>query len=348
VSEPYSPPTGYVRDILDQPAALRDGLAAFADYPSLQLFAERLATGDLRRVVLTGMGSSYYALHPLNLALTARGLTTQVIETSELIYYAPALLEPRTLLVVVSQSGRSAEVVHLLKRAGGDVPILSVTNAAESPLALQSNAVLLTHAGDEFSVSSKTYVTALAALAWLGDELTGCDPLPTCAALDRAPGAIAQYLAHWTEHVETLSEQLADVCWLFLVGRGPSLAAVGTGALIIKEAARFPAQGLSSAAFRHGPLEMTAPDQFVLVYSGAEATSELNARLADDIRATGGRAALVRESTLADVFALPPAPEVARPLLEILPAQMLSLALARLKGHEPGRFEWATKVTLTE
>ncbi len=340
--------SGYVRDILDQPAAVRDSLAALAEYPSVQPFAERLAAGDLRRVVLTGMGSSYYALYPLHLTLTARGLTTHLVETSELIYYAPALLEPRTLLVVVSQSGRSAEVVHLLKRAGGDIPIVSVTNTAASPLALQSSAVLLTHAGDEFSVSSKTYVAALAALAWLGEELTGRDPRPTCAALDRAPDAMAHYLAHWTEHVETLCEQVAGACSLFLVGRGPSLAAVGTGALIIKEAAHFPAQGLSSAAFRHGPLEMTAPDQFVLVYSGAEATRELNARLAGDIRAAGGRAALVRESPLADAFALPPAPEETRPLLEILPAQMLSVALARLKGHEPGHFQRATKITVTE
>ena len=348
MSDQSSTPSGYERDILDQPAAVRETLAAFAEYPSLQPFAERLATGDLRRVVLTGMGSSYHALHPLNFTLIARGLETQLIETSELIHHAPALLEPRTLLVVVSQSGRGAEVVHLLKRTGGDVPILSVTNTAESPLALQSNTALLTRAGDESSVSSKTYVTALAALAWLGDELTGHDSLPTRAALDRAPGAIAQYLANWAEHVETLCEQVANVCCLFLVGRGPSLAAVGTGALIIKEGAHFHAEGLSSAAFRHGPLEMTTPELLVLVYSGAEATSKLNARLVDDIRTAGGRAVLVRESPFPDVFALPSIPQVARPLLEILPAQMLSLALAKVQGHEPGRFEWATKVTLTE
>jgi glucosamine--fructose-6-phosphate aminotransferase (isomerizing) len=348
MSESYSAPTGYVRDILDQPAALGDSLAAFAAFPSLRPFAERLAAGDLRRVVLTGMGSSYYALHPLTLTLIARGLTAQMFETSELIHYAPALLEPHTLLVVVSQSGRSVEVVQLLKQTRGCVPVVGLTNTADSPLALQADVLLLTRAGDEFSVSSKTYVTALAALAWLGEALTGHDPAPTCVDLERVPAAMAQYLAHWTEHVETLCRQLADVRHLLLVGRGPSLAAVGTGALIIKESAHFPAQGLSSAAFRHGPLEMASPDHFVLVYSGAAVTGELNARLADDIRAAGGRAALVRESPVVDVFALPPAAEVARPLLEILPAQMLSLALAKLKGHEPGHFERATKVTLTE
>jgi len=348
MSNAHPAPTGYIRDILDQPAAVRDTLAAFADFPSLRPFAERLASGDLRRVVLTGMGSSYYVLHPLVLTLIARGLSAYMIETSELIYYAPALLEPRTLLVVVSQSGRSAEAMQLLKRAPGRVSLIGVTNTADSPLAAHSDVVLLTRAGDEFSVSSKTYLTALAALTWLGDALTGHDPLPNRLALDVAPDAMAQYLAHWTAHVETSCRQLADVRYLVLVGRGPSLAAVGTGSLIIKESAYFPAEGLSSATFRHGPLEMASPDLFVLVYSGAEATAELNARLVDDVRAAGGQAALVCESPVPDVFALPPVPEVTRPLLELLPAQMISLALAQLKGHEAGHFERASKVTLTE
>jgi glucosamine--fructose-6-phosphate aminotransferase (isomerizing) len=341
-------PTGYLRDILDQPIALRDTLAAFPDFPSVRPFAERLAAGDLRRVVLTGMGSSYHALHPLALTLIARGLPVQMLETSELIHYAPSLLDPRTLLVVVSQSGRSAEVVGLLERARGRVPLVGVTNTADSPLTAQSDAVLLTRAGDEFSVSTKTYIAALAALAWLGGALAGQDTLAVRQALEGAPDALEHYLAPWADNVEALGKQLADVRYLVLVGRGSSLAAVGTGALIVKESAHFPTEGLSSAAFRHGPLEMVAPDIFVLVFSGAAATAELNARLADDIRAAGGQAALVRESAVPDVFALPPVPDIARPLLELLPVQMLSVALARLKGHEAGRFGRASKVTLTE
>jgi glucosamine--fructose-6-phosphate aminotransferase (isomerizing) len=340
--------SGYLRDILDQPAAIRDTLATLSDSRSLVSFAERLASGDLRRVVLTGMGASYYALHPLTLTLMAGGFSAHMIETSELVHYASALIEPRTLLIAVSQSGRSAETVQLLERAHVQAPLIGVTNTLDSPLALQSDALLLTRAGDEYSVSSKTYLAALAALAWLGDTLTGHDPLSTQVALDRAPDAMAQYLTHWTEYLESLRRQLADVHYLALVGRGPSLAAVGTGALIIKEAARFPAEGMSSAAFRHGPLEMTSPNLFVLVYAGAEVTANLNARLVDDIRAAGGQAALVGESLTPDVFTLPPAPEIARPLLEILPAQIISLALAQLKGHEAGRFERATKVTETE
>lgn len=340
--------TGYLRDILDEPAALRDTLAALTDLRALRHFANRLIGGDLRRVVLTGMGSSYHALHPLALTLVARGFATQIVETSELVYHWPALLEPRTLIVAVSQSGRSAEIVHLLERARGHAPLIGVTNTADSPLATQLDAVVLTRAGSEYSVSCKTYLATLAALALLGDVLTGHDPNPTRVALHSVPDAVAQYLADWESYVDTLRARLADIRHLILAGRGSSLAAVGMGALTIKEAARFPAEGMSSAAFRHGPLEMVSPFVYLVVYSGTEPTIELNARLVADIQAAGGRATLVHESHIPDVFALPPVPAACLPLLEVLPSQMLSLALAQLQGHEPGHLERIAKVTTTE
>jgi glutamine---fructose-6-phosphate transaminase (isomerizing) len=341
-------PTGYLRDILDQPIALRDTLAALTDLSALRPFADKLASGELRRVVLTGMGSSYHALHPLALTLLARGVLALMIETSELIHHAPALIEPSTLLVVVSQSGQSPETLKLLEKAQGQASIIGVTNTAGSPLAKQSDAFLLMRAGSEYTVSTKTYLATLVALPLLGDALTGHDPAQTHTALSAAPEVVEQYLAQWPAHVEMLTERLNGIRFIMLVGRGTSLAAVGTGGLILKESTHFPAEGMSSAAFRHGPLEMISPDDFVLVFAGGEPTIQFNARLAADIQAAGGRTALVVESLTEGVFSLPPIPEVARPILEILPPQMISLALAQLLGREAGRFERATKITATE
>jgi len=347
-------PTGYLRDILDQPLALRDTLAGLSDLSALRPFSERLASGELRRVVLTGMGSSYNALYPITLTLIAHSVSAQMVETSELIHHASALIEPHTLIIAVSQSGQSPETLRLLEKArslsGGEgrAPILGVTNTADSPLAKQSDAFLLMRAGSEYTVSTKTYLATLVALALLGDALTGQDPAPTQTALNTAPEAVTQYLSRYEAHVETLTERLAGVRFVILAGRGSSLAAVGTGGLIIKESAHFPAEGMSSAAFRHGPLEMISPQDFVLVYAGGAPTLELNARLAADVEAAGGRAALVVESLTEGVFSLPSIPEVARPILEMLPPQMISLALAQLQGREAGRFERATKVTATE
>jgi len=338
----------YLQDILAQPAALQDTVAALPPAGLLAPFAERLASGELRRIVLTGMGSSYHIHNPLMLTLIERGFSAQIMETSELIHYAPALIEPRTLIIAVSQSGRSAEIIRLLEMVQGRAPLISVTNSADSPLARQSDVTVLTRAGEEHSVSCKTYVTALAVLAWLADILTGFPAHSTLSALESTPDAVAQYLAQWTAHLETLRERLDGIQTITFVGRGPSLAAVGTAALTTKESAHFPAEGLSSAAFRHGPLEMTGPRHFVLVYSGPKSTAALNARLADDIRTAGGKAGLVHESASPDVFSLPSISEIALPMVEILPAQMITLALAQLQDHEPGRFEHAQKVTIIE
>ena len=117
--------------------------------------------------VLTGMGSSFHALHPLHVRLIGRGIWSTLVETSELIHHQLELLGPGTLLVVVSQSGRSAETVRLLEAKSGS-PVVGVTNTAGSPLATAADATVFTRAGEEASVSCKTYVAALLALAWLG------------------------------------------------------------------------------------------------------------------------------------------------------------------------------------
>jgi fructoselysine-6-P-deglycase FrlB-like protein len=135
---------------------------------------------------------------------------------------------------------------------------------------------------------------------------------------------------------------------LFLVGRGPSLAAAGAGGLILKESTHLHAEGMSSAAFRHGPLEMVGPSAFVLVLSGEARTRELNHRLVEDVRSAGGRAELLGEDAEHPGLRLPAGPPELRPVLELLPVEMASLALAALAGREAGRFTIASKVTASE
>ena len=135
---------------------------------------------------------------------------------------------------------------------------------------------------------------------------------------------------------------------MFLVGRGPSLAAVGTGALVIKESDHFPAEGMSSAAFRHGPLEMLDNHNFVVVFTGERRTRKLNLKLWQNIRDRTGRTELLGDDSEFRPFRLPRVPASLRPILEILPVQMVTLALAALDGREAGRFTYATKVTTTE
>jgi len=341
----------YLRDLLEQPEAVARTIAGLADEHGLDRMAGGLRGGRWRRVVLTGMGSSYYACRPLYLRLLKEGVTPVMVEAGELIHYERDWLTPDTLVIAVSQSGRSAEIVRLLECARGQSEIVGVTNTADSPLATESTATLLMHAGIESTVSCKTYLTTLLALDWLGDVLCGAD---RALLLDQARAAVEpmrDYLCRWPAHVAELRPALEGVEHIFVAGRGASVAAAGTGGLILKESTHYPAEGLSAAAFRHGPFELLSDAVFVLVLEGDARSAAFSRKLAADVREAGGRSALVTAlvSTSAEgVFRIPECAERIRPLMEILPVEMLTLALAAIKGREPGRFELSAKVTEME
>ncbi len=335
----------YFRDILAQPQAMRDTIAAFVPVPALAAVGDDLRSGRRRRIVLTGMGGSYQILHPLHLSLTGLGLNSILVETSELLYGMPALLAPENIVLAVSQSGASAEIVRLLDHRG---PLyIGISNTAGSPLATRASTVMLTQAGDEGGVSCKTAVTSLAALHWLFAHLAGTDLTLARQELETLPQAMEAYLAGWRDHVTHLVAAMQGVRNLFIVGRGSSMAAVGLGAMVQKEAAHVQGEGMGSAALRHGPFEMLGPGSFVLIFDGAANVHALHQRLAEDVRGTGAMAEICGLSGRGP-FALPPVPDALRPVVELLVPQMMSLALAYLGGREPGKFERIKKVTTGE
>lgn len=338
----------YLRDILDQPQALHDTLTALDSPKSLRSIVSKLHRGGFRTVVLTGMGSSFHALHPSNIDLINHGLMAMMVETAELVHYKNRLFDPATLIIAVSQSGQSAEMVRLLEINHRKSAVIAVTNTPDSPLAKCADVAILTKAGREFSVSCKTYVTALVGLRWLMDVLCDRDLKRTRQELEQARPSAQSYLSDWKQHVQRFAEVLQGTRHLFLVGRGSSLAAVGTGALIVKESDHFHAEGMSSAAFRHGPFEMLSDEIFVLVFVGDHPTRDLNKRLLEDIREQRGRTEFVGDDAAFPSCKLPVAPRSVHPILEILPVQMITLALAAQLGREPGRFELASKVTTRE
>ncbi len=338
----------YVRDILNQPRALADTLQGLSVPSGLQIILQRLGREEFRRIVLTGMGSSFHVLYPLRTLLTSHGYTVVMAETSELLHYLPKLFDPRTLMIVVSQSGRSAEIVRLLAENRRRAAIIAVTNTDDSPLALEADAAFLTRAGQEFSVSCKTYVTALMVLHQVGTLLCNMNREEMDSELAEVVPSASDYLHSWRDHVMELADSLAGVRHIFVAGRGPSLAAAGTGGLIIKESVHYHAEGMSSAAFRHGPLEMVSEDTFVVVLAGEERTKTLNTRLLEDIRRKGGRAELLGTDARLLSLRIAAVPDSVLPILEILPLEVITLALAARTGIEAGRFSLASKVTTIE
>lgn len=336
----------YLNDLLDQPRALQATLDSLTNAPSLTPIIDALKSGKYHRVILTGMGSSYHASYPLQLRLFNLPVGVIRLETAELVHYARQLIDPANLIVAVSQSGQSAEVVHLVELTYGLVDLIGVTNTQGSALAEKVTFAVITCAGEEATVSCKTFISALAALSWLGDQLTG--EHTDFASLADSPQKVADYWAGWPGSVEVLRQRLSGIEHLYLLGRGSSMTAACAGALIIKEAARFGAEGMNSAAFRHGPLEVVTPSTLVLVFQGASATAALNNKMAQDIEASGGLVNQVRVGMGSPPFNLPVCPLQALPIFEIQFAQMVSLALAEIHGFEAGKFFHASKVTTIE
>lgn len=355
-----TPPTGYLRDILDQPKAVRDTLQGLRSSNLPDAITRSLSQGGFRRVVLTGMGASFYAFHPLHQALIWRGVEAHMVETTELLYALHGLLRADTLVIAASQSGRSVEIAALVEqkqqlerkalvdRRVTRFALLGITNTPDSPLATGADACVLTRAGTEDTVSCKTYLATLLALTWLEPALFGEPTSSVLKELEAVSPAVERYLSGWESHVADLKERLRGIRDVFVLGRGPSLAAAGTGGLIIKEATHMHGEGMNSAAFRHGPFEMASAETFALVFAGQGPALALNKRLYEDIHAAGCGAALVSENAVEGVFRLPAVSERARPVMEILPVQMLTLALADLHGHIAGQFTRGTKVTTVE
>jgi glucosamine--fructose-6-phosphate aminotransferase (isomerizing) len=342
----------YISDILSQPEALRSGLNQFPRH-ALDELATAVQRGRFNRMVLTGMGASHTGAYPAWLILARSGMPVNLIETSELLHYAPAQIDAGTLLWVISQSGYSAEILGLLDHFSGEhapAAMLGITNNLSSPVGQRCSPALDICAGDENTVSTRTYmntlaVTQLAALQLIGEEID-----PAMDQFYEGIDQIAAYLSNWQEHVADLKQRVGFPKRTIVIGRGASLAAVTTGGLILKEAAKYNLEGMSAAMFRHGPLELADETLTLLIYEGAQATAKINHDLGLEVQRHGGHVFWLssKEDSELPTIVLPAGSELVRPMLEILPLQMLSIGLAEFAGFEPGKFRHIGKITKTE
>jgi glutamine---fructose-6-phosphate transaminase (isomerizing) len=345
VRQPCSPIEGpYLHDLLAQPEAVA-GTCRALHHIDLGSIPERFHEGAFDRVVLTGMGSSHHALHVTTPELSATRRPVILIETSELVQVHSGLLTKQTLLVAVSQSGESAEIRRLVEQIPAGCCLVGVTNSPTSALARAAAVTLGTAAGAETTVACKTYLAAVTALLWFTATLQGVDPRTAAADLAPAAAVIANYLSAWRDHVRLLVDLLPAVRHLYLTGRGASLAAAGQGALTLKEAARFPAEAISTAAFRHGPLEVLGPESAVLVLEGPVNLAPLNLQFLEDLRGLGTNVLQLGRSSIQPPLRIPPVSDRLLPFVEVLPLQLTSLALAALAGREAGCFRFASKIT---
>ena len=304
------------------------------------------------------MGSSYFACHPAVAELARAGIPAVHADAAELLHFRTRMLSGRVAVVIVSQSGESAEVVRLVRavRALPRPPaVIAVTNGPHNTLAAGADVALDTLAGEEAGPSTKTFVSALVVLGALARVLAGVGPDDAVvrAGEDAALAADAiEKLLCQPELAERLVALWGARARGVLLGRGPSRAAAEMGALTIKEAAARPVESLQAAQFRHGPLELAGSDLAAFVFATEPETLALDLGLVDELAGLG--------TTVVAVTPAPDAPGAAvtvrvpnlhrtvAPAASIVPVQLLAWQLARSHGRTPGTFVHAAKVTTRE
>ncbi len=342
----------YYDELYEQPAVLRAALAAYQTRrEDLQAWlVDQLQ--DVTRILFTGMGTSFIATYPALLHLRRHGVDTLAVETAELLYYQPALITPDTLVVGISQSGRSVELLKALEDLPAEVPVLGITNTPGSPLAERANFALTMEAGPERAASTKTYLATLAVLELLACEING-QCFDTAAATVRAAADLAEAnLDTWRQQVAQRAAEIADSQAFVYLGRGPSLASAQASALIAKESAKVPTEGCTTAYFRHGPIEIVDERISVTLFSGGAPTRDINHSMAAELAEKGGRVTVIGPA--ADLPAgithirIDPISDRALPLVEVIPMQFMAGMLAERQGYEAGTFRYIGKVTTTE
>jgi glucosamine--fructose-6-phosphate aminotransferase (isomerizing) len=350
-------PDPFLAEITAQPDALRSAVAALRDQrPVLDRLRE--AGVAARTVVFTGMGASYDACYPAVNDLAERGIPALHVDTAELLHFRRGILGPRTLLVIVSQSGESAEIVRLtaeLAKQDSRPVIVSVTNGLSNDLATGADMALDTRAGPEIGPSTKTFVASLATLSAVASLLAGDDVGGTIdqrrVAAEGAARAAERLLAGAEAFAEDLERWLSPRDITVVLGRGPARAAAEMGALTLKECGIM-AESLESAAFRHGPLELAGPDMAALLLATEPETRHLDLGLAHDLVEAGAAVLVVTPDGEAPegahAVATGDQDRALLPAVSIIPIQLFAWRLTVRSGRTPGTYVRASKVTTRE
>ena len=345
--------TTLMAEIAQQPTVL-SGLRKF--YTSPGAIPSKALRAMVKRwpptVVVTGMGSSMYAAYPAQAYLNSLGIRAFIWETGELVDHHRKFLGADILLVVVSQSGETAEVLRLLGALPRKEGLVAVCNMETSALARRANLLLPMMAGRPAPVGTKTYTCAVAVLMYLAVAIARKPLQPLTQALMQAIEAQEKIIERHDELIPPTVEFFNNPHYVALLSRGAELASVYQGALLFKEVAKMGAEPISAAQFRHGPMEIIDPAHRYIIFSRQKETEPKGKadtglfKLAKDIRKHGGRVLLYADQPFPDVtnvrqVAVEPLRMGLGTLIDSVHIQLLVHELALRAGLEPGSFRFA-------
>ena len=341
-----------LKEIMEQPAAveaalshrLKDGEIVLDDF---DLSAEYLA--GVRKIIVTACGSAYYAGCAGRYALEKLcRIPVEVALASELRYCDP-IIDESTLLIVLSQSGETADTIAAMKecRARG-ARVIAIVNVVGSTIAKLADHVLYTWAGPEIAVATtKGYTTQVAVMYLLAvyaarrlGRLDEAAYLELQQQLKAMPQKLQQTL-DMTHGVEKIAEKNRAAGSMFFIGRSVDYAASLEGALKMKEISYIHAEAYAAGELKHGTIALIEENTPVVAICCSEELGDKTMSNIIEVKARGAKVTAVafkgNRKIIAqadDVIFIPEVSPLFSPLLSVVPLQLMSYYAAKANGRD--------------
>ena len=344
------------KEIYEQPKAVADTLLGRYDADgSLRLDELRISAAELRRVnkiIIVACGTAFYAGLVAKYAIEHWTRIACEVELAHEFRYRDPIVDARTLVVCISQSGETADSLMAIRHAteqGARVLAICNTNGATIPR--ESDAVIYTHAGPEIGVAStKGFTTQIVACYLLGlylaqvrSTLFGDEIARLMVELEQMPDTIQRMLDD-ADPVLKLAADFADQPSVLFLGRHVGYPVALEGALKLKELAYIHAEGFAAGELKHGPIALIANGLPVFVVVPPRGRDMLHDKVVSniaEIRARGALTVVLAEEDddaiepLADVWIrLPKVSTLLQPLAATIPLQLFACELATRKGND--------------
>ena len=339
-----------LKEIMEQPAAVRAAIAPRIKDGEVNLEEFDVDEETLRsfnKIVITACGSAYYAGCAARYALESlTRIPTEAVLASELRYADP-LIDEHTLLIVVSQSGETADTIAAMKecRARG-AKVLSVVNVVGSTIAKSADWTLYTWAGPEIAVATtKGYTTQLTVLfllaMFMGRRLGTLDDERYPALLYdilRLPRLI-QNAIDLNHSLPALAKKYHDSPSLFFIGRNTDWAVALEGALKMKEISYIHAESYAAGELKHGTIALIEEGTPVIAVCCNEALEDKTISNIVEVKARGARVLavafrgdrkIIQQAN--DVISVPKINTLLSPVLAVIPMQLLAYYVAKENG----------------
>ena len=343
-----------LKEIYEQPRAIADTIAGRIREDHGEVFLEGLNLDDtvlngLERIYIIACGTSWHSALVGKFLLEKHARIPVEVDIASEFRYRDPLVNDRTLTLLISQSGETADTLAALREAHGKGgKVLAICNVVESSIARESDGVIYTHAGPEIGVAStKAFTTQLIALylftLHLGrvrgtlDETVSRKMLDELVSLPRKVEACLELDAD----IEQAAQGLMHVQDFLYLGRGNQYPIALEGALKLKEISYIHAEGYPAGEMKHGPIALIDEQLPVVVIAPHNETFDKVAANMEEVQARGGRVVVVTDQAatgLADkaetVLVVPQTIDDLMPVLTSIPLQLLAYHIAVLKGTD--------------